>query len=517
MSVWTLLMRSLSLYNNYIFAGLLLLPTLLFVFLADIDQLVRLFPDDAFYYLQTAYNTVNHGFISFDGLNSTNGFHPLQFLVGIGMAFVADKENILKLSIIENAVAVIFNSFILTRCFLEKRTEHIQNIALVFLSFPLWYLYVWIDAGMEIGLVLLCTGMFYCAWSKSNDDDFSSTSLNCKMAFFASVLVLARLDLVIALIPFALFFVIDLFRRKSGLIQVALPILSVCLILLPYLFWNIYYYGNPVPVSGVVKSGFEHNITSSWRALTGDHIIGIILLLLPLGMILIALLISDRGKQRINLLLLLAATTLYYGYIILIAKDVFRWYLAFPIAVQIIALSIIFQKAHKITWIDLTSKKPVFLPLFLIITMIIHGAFYYRVARINTTSLQLKLITDDLAKEYVSEDDVLATFDAGTIGFFSRATVINLDGLANSLDYYENYLRTGKFQEYFSRLGVTHLLVRDSLVQNTQKKLASGRFKLDQRIVLEKSNELARYEIPGQFNLILFRLNNRSYNMKTGT
>ena len=501
--------------NKLIVAGLLLLPTLVFVSLGDINHMVKLFPDDAFYYLQTAYNTANHRFISFDGLNPTNGFHPLQFLIATAIAFVAEKEYLLKLSIIENAVAVIFSSWVLTRCFFEKYPQRVQNIALVFLSFPIWYLYIWLDAGMEVGPVLFCTVLFYCAWTKSSDDDFRTISLNCKMAFFAAILVLARLDLIITLIPFALIYLYFLFKQKVSLAEFALPTTIVCLILLPYLFWNIFHYGHLVPVSGVVKSGFEHNIMNSWRALTGGNAAGVAIVILPIIMILIALLTSDRGKKRSNLLLLLAATILYYGYITLIAKDVFRWYLAFPIATQTIALSILFEKIYQIKSIQRVLDKKSLAPVFLMIAMSSQGVFYFWAAHINTTSYELKMIAEDINRK-LSKDEVLATYDAGTLGFFCNVKVTNLDGLANSFEFYENHSRTGKFLEYFNQTGVTHLLIRDSLFQTMQNDPSNGKFMPDDRIILEKEYKLAEYEIPGQFSLILYKLNNRSNNIKTG-
>src|SRR5580700_10865479 len=41
-----------------------------------IEWLVRVVPDDAFYYLKTAGNIARAGRSSFDGTNPTNGYHP---------------------------------------------------------------------------------------------------------------------------------------------------------------------------------------------------------------------------------------------------------------------------------------------------------------------------------------------------------------------------------------------------------------------------------------------------------
>ena len=36
-----------------------------------------LFEDDTYFYYTTAYNSLLNGFFTFDGINTTNGFHPL--------------------------------------------------------------------------------------------------------------------------------------------------------------------------------------------------------------------------------------------------------------------------------------------------------------------------------------------------------------------------------------------------------------------------------------------------------
>jgi hypothetical protein len=38
-------------------------------------------PDDAYYYFVIAHNTVRHGSVSLDGIHTTNGFHPLWWLI----------------------------------------------------------------------------------------------------------------------------------------------------------------------------------------------------------------------------------------------------------------------------------------------------------------------------------------------------------------------------------------------------------------------------------------------------
>lgn len=48
---------------------------------ADTAEIVRMFPDDAFYYFKVAQNIAERGLSSFDGLTVTTGYHPLYTLL----------------------------------------------------------------------------------------------------------------------------------------------------------------------------------------------------------------------------------------------------------------------------------------------------------------------------------------------------------------------------------------------------------------------------------------------------
>ena len=64
------------------------------------------------------------------------------------------------------------------------------------------------------------------------------------------------------------------------------------------------------------------------------------------------------------------------------------------------------------------------------------------------------------------EDSVIGSWDAGVIGYFSRFPVVNLDGLANSYDYFrattgdpDRYILRPKdtFRPLYGEFGITHL------------------------------------------------------------
>src|SRR4051812_5238848 len=54
--------------------------------------------DDTYYYLQTAWNTKILGFVTFDGVHSTNGVQFLWFVIIFGLAWLVKTKTALLLT-----------------------------------------------------------------------------------------------------------------------------------------------------------------------------------------------------------------------------------------------------------------------------------------------------------------------------------------------------------------------------------------------------------------------------------
>ena len=68
---------------------------------------VSLIVDDTYYYLQTAWNTKILGFVTFDGLHTTNGVQLLWFIVIFVLALLAKSKAVLLFTTL--AVSFLFN------------------------------------------------------------------------------------------------------------------------------------------------------------------------------------------------------------------------------------------------------------------------------------------------------------------------------------------------------------------------------------------------------------------------
>jgi hypothetical protein len=79
-------------YRKWIVAGLVaasLVPQALKLFLPTGKMLYAFFPDDCFYYYRTALNIAAGTSSTFDGINFTNGYHPLWMLVCVAIAAIS--------------------------------------------------------------------------------------------------------------------------------------------------------------------------------------------------------------------------------------------------------------------------------------------------------------------------------------------------------------------------------------------------------------------------------------------
>ena len=474
--------------------AILLLPTIGLVTFATTDQLIRLFPDDAFYYLQTAFNAVHLGRISFDGLSETNGFHPLQFLVSVLLAKISDKSALLRWVVIENAFLVLVTSVVLVGYFFRDCTRVARILAIVVLSSPIWYLYIWLDAGMEMGPVLLFGALFYCAWDAAADNAFISLRENCWFAACAALLILARLDVSIPLALFALVYLAFAIRKRLSVRYIVIPAVVAAMLLLPYVAWNWSKFGHLVPVSGVVKAGAAHDVKSNWRALSSGSHIGGVLVVLPLLSAVAALwLRAVPQRLRSSFWLLIASTGIYYAYVLFYAQQVFRWYLAYPLVLQSVSIALLLRellRAEKLVSAFCNFRMVVGCVL---LSAGLHTVLYIWASHVDTTSLYLKQVAEDLNLR-LNRNDIVATYDAGIIGYFSTARVVNLDGLANSYEYYESYLKQNRVGAYLKEIDATYYLAREEAGRDLP-------FESDNMVDL-----VASYRIPRQFDLSLYHI-----------
>ena len=118
--------------------------------------------DDAFYYFKVAQNiSEGHG-SSFDGINLTNGYHPLWLVVCIPIFALARFDLILPLRILMLVMAALSSatSILLFRLLKKHTGEAVAMLAASFWAFSLDVHSIVTQQGMETGIVALSIVLF---------------------------------------------------------------------------------------------------------------------------------------------------------------------------------------------------------------------------------------------------------------------------------------------------------------------------------------------------------------------
>ncbi|MCX6066141.1 MAG: glycosyltransferase family 39 protein, partial [Chloroflexi bacterium] len=118
--------------------------------------------DDAYYYFKVAQNiSEGHG-SSFDGINLTNGYHPLWMLVCVPIFALARFELILPLRILLVVMAAlsVTTSILLFRLLKKQVGVPIAMLAASFWAFSMTVHSTITQQGMETGVVALSTVLF---------------------------------------------------------------------------------------------------------------------------------------------------------------------------------------------------------------------------------------------------------------------------------------------------------------------------------------------------------------------
>ncbi len=163
MKTLTKILKKLD-WFEWLLVLLVLLPQLyVAVFAADVTFPRNWFTrDDSFYYYKVAQN-ISEGYGStFDGINPTNGYHPLWMLICIPIFALARFDLILPLRILLLVMAVLgaVTSVALGRFVTRNTSQIIGRLAAAFWAFDLNNLAVINQNGMETGILALSVVLF---------------------------------------------------------------------------------------------------------------------------------------------------------------------------------------------------------------------------------------------------------------------------------------------------------------------------------------------------------------------
>ena len=188
-----------------------------FVIISKSDNLMNWFlTDDAFYYFKTAQNIAEGNGITFDGINPTNGFHPLWMILCVPIFALARIDLFLPLRIVA-AVQILLNAssgLFLYEIVSEKISKSFAWIAAIFWMFFPPIHGITTKLGLETGLNAFMMIIFFYLISKItwNDDEKSIKEHLFWVGLCGVGVLFSRLDNIFVLLMVGIWLV---FREKS--------------------------------------------------------------------------------------------------------------------------------------------------------------------------------------------------------------------------------------------------------------------------------------------------------------
>jgi hypothetical protein len=212
---------------------------------ASVDVLM----DDAYYYLQIAYNLGHVGRSTFDGITDSNGYQPAWMLLiaAIEVPLRLDKKGLfIALQLL------IFMTIALPLLFCMRRYRDSFYLGL---CAGLTVSYAWFPAIYVGGLETVLVAPAFVAIAHVARSGFYANAR--KLAWLVAATVWIRLDAVSLVVAFALPFAHAAYRRaglRAGVVELAKFAAPAGLFLAAYALPNWLWFGSPVPLSGVAKT-----------------------------------------------------------------------------------------------------------------------------------------------------------------------------------------------------------------------------------------------------------------------
>jgi hypothetical protein len=412
-----------------------------------------LFPDDSFYYLRIAQNVARGLGSSFDGINPTNGYHPLWMIMLLPVAsFFKAPENLLR-AVLVLQILLAGTGFGFLGLIFEKTGTKKSGLllagALVFLNPVLLSIFV---NGLESALYFCALCLGFLLWVITLDKKPYEFLLWLGLGAFFGVVFLSRLDGAILAFWLGVAILINneaLTARIKKALGFGIGFIAVSV---PYLAYNLARFGNLMPISGRVKSYYmSHNL---------KYLAALSLFFLVLIAAVVIYHFLQRQTQSSFAKTLLSfmefGLCLIFYYMLSPAYAFTIWYYLPAILFGVLILGWIL--AALLENKSRAGKATVGAILALGAFGILLGFFLHLYTPANSV-FKLQNEVTEWIKRNTPEDSLLAAWSSGGVAYFSGRQTVNLDGLVNSPDYFFNYRIKGKRDEFMKNLGVDYIVV----------------------------------------------------------
>ncbi len=439
--------------------------------------------DDAFYYFGIARNVAHGHGSTFDGIDPTNGYHPLWMLIAVpffwvGLDGTGAARALLAFQVLCYGGALVLVALTAGRAIGRwKRLRSDDAVrwctwlvagALVLVGGNPFFVKIFAN-GLESGvLVLLDAALLWLAARRRGVWLTGGSSADrWWTAVLLSLIVLARTDSVLLVAALGLWCLAE--ARPLG-VRAIRPLVELFALpaatLVAYLVSNQVMFGVALQISGLVKRA----PLTPGRALTMGLVVVVALALGRFGWVRSRR--GARGRGRFRRTGAFAASTSWFAgfcvvlvaYYQVLQTQQWLWYYS-PVALYALFLLVLgvadFVEAAAL---EAPADRPTgraLAPVVAILFAPLLFAFVFQARSFVDPDLRSIEEANRDAGEWIDanlpSDAVLASWDAGVVGYYARRPVINLDGVANSKEYYDAG-HDGTVGTFLSERGLTGIV-----------------------------------------------------------
>lgn len=458
--------------------------------------------DDSFYYYLTARNFVLGNGVSFDGINPTNGFHPLWMLALIPLYAITGGDHDVSLRLVYILLLLLFSgSIALTFRLLKAGAGKIPALLtlLLFVNPVVFNLFF---NGLESALLIFLL-LFLLNIAKSRDlvSPVMGSGNQALAGVLFGLLFLSRLDCAFHLMALGLVALVvyrlPLWNPKAlpSLIRsYGLLLLVFALVVAPYFVWNLTANGHLSPLSGALKSSFPHpeprfrTLIAASRAPYSAFVILTSILagiqsLQPGSKL--RRLFATRGAGQpwsVLLLSLWLGCLLHYAYTLFFTTwGTHQWHFASYVPLILLSCGWLLSRLEsRARWLAAGLS---------VLVLLVSCAMLVFSLALKTKQHGNWYIAAEWARNNTAPDSIFGMTDAGYFSYFSRRNTVNLDGLINGYEYQEALLGSA-LETYFRKCGIDYVCDYEVPASRT----GSHRIRLDRILFAEKQKGKRGYD-----------------------
>jgi hypothetical protein len=472
-----------------IIAAVVIFLTVSYLFVtAPEDEILRVVPDDAFYYLQIARNIAHLGRSTADGLSNTNGYHPLWMLLVTGLAWLIPDAALLMRSAITVSLVIHLCAAVAMHYSLRGIVGErwALTAAVCWLVNPLAFVIAQQTVEASVYAVsMLAVFTMYGVVTRQSGGGISRTAA-AGFGVILGMMCLARTEgVVVAGLALTSVFIRAAAGRgfSEGVRSLASASAGFVAIVLPWLVFSIRQVGTIVQDSGAMKALWAADVHNGWSdRLRGVRYLGeyfvrrsvstitgfdastalLVALCLAAGCAIIFTNVRDRGGQgaQAQRAVLVAALAIWFADGLLLSEQQI-WWLAFPCVAMILLLFLTLPGLFSTLDAGRTVQTWVQAAL-MIASIAAFGRSFYGSPPLYPWQPDVRS-SQRTIETLVAVPERIGCFNAGIPMFFGGGRVVALDGLVSHRA--RTYWADRRFDE-FLRFSEIHYIADEQRALN---------------------------------------------------